>query len=235
MTEPEDFLTRWSRRKRETKADDQPKREEPLATKATGLDADARETGESPAQSTGDERDKVFDLSKLPSLDSIGPTTDISVFMQPGVPEALSRAALRRAWSADPGIRDFVGLSENSWDFTASDGMHGFGALDPVQAKRLLAQLLGESDDKAERPVRDSETQDVGTGTEQARDDRSDPDSAEDGNVDAVASDRTVGGSDEITPSAHPAGSDAASQKECAKAEPVAPIARRIHGRALPQ
>jgi hypothetical protein len=60
------------------------------------------------------------------------------------VPADLSRAALRRAWVADPAIRDFVGLAENAWDFTAPDGVPGFGplrAIDDVQ--RLAAQLMG--------------------------------------------------------------------------------------------
>jgi hypothetical protein len=36
------------------------------------------------------------------------------------VPQDLARAALRRAWTVDPAIRDFVGLFENCWDFNAS-------------------------------------------------------------------------------------------------------------------
>jgi hypothetical protein len=35
----------------------------------------------------------------------------------------LSPAALRRAWSDDQQIRDFVGLSENFWDINKSDGV----------------------------------------------------------------------------------------------------------------
>jgi hypothetical protein len=30
---------------------------------------------------------------------------------------------------ADPAVRDFVGLAENAWDFSLSDGVPGFGAL----------------------------------------------------------------------------------------------------------
>jgi hypothetical protein len=65
------------------------------------------------------------------------------------VPTALSQAALRRAWSTDPGIRDFIGLSENSWDFTAVDGVPGFGAIDPEDVDRLLKRVIGEPE-KAE-------------------------------------------------------------------------------------
>ena len=72
-----------------------------------------------------------FDLASLPSLDSITAATDIRAFLAPGVPKELARAALRRAWSADPAIRDFKGLAENDWDFTDPTAMPGFGALPP--------------------------------------------------------------------------------------------------------
>jgi hypothetical protein len=55
----------------------------------------------------------------------------------------LTRAALRRAWSADPTIRDFIGLSENSWDFNAPGGVPGFGSLKAEDARRLLARVMG--------------------------------------------------------------------------------------------
>ena len=59
------------------------------------------------------------------------------------MPAGLTRAALRRAWAADPAIRDFIGLSENSWDFTAPGGVPGFGPLDPAEVPRLLAEVFG--------------------------------------------------------------------------------------------
>jgi hypothetical protein len=34
-----------------------------------------------------------------------------------------------RALWADPAIKDFVGASENGWDFTKPDGIPGFGSL----------------------------------------------------------------------------------------------------------
>jgi hypothetical protein len=63
----------------------------------------------------------VFDAARLPPIESIGPGSDIRPFLDPGVPQNLTRAALRRAWATDPTIRDFIGLSENSWDFNAPD------------------------------------------------------------------------------------------------------------------
>ena len=83
-----------------------------------------------------------FDAANLPPIESIGAASDIRPFLAPGVPAELTRAALRRAWSTDPAIRDFIGLSENSWDFNAPDGVPGFGSLTPQR----LARMNGEAD-----------------------------------------------------------------------------------------
>jgi hypothetical protein len=96
----------------------------------------------------------AFDISKLPSIESITATTDIRAFLAPGVPPDLARAALRRAWVADPAIRDFVGIAENQWDFNDPNAIPGFGSLGPLDdVGRLVAQVfggpLGQSEDAA--------------------------------------------------------------------------------------
>src|ERR1700730_6674105 len=83
-----------------------------------------------------------FNAANLPPIESIGAGSDIRPFLAPGVPADLTRAALRRAWSTDPTIRDFVGLSEASADFNAQDGVPGFGSL----TRQLLAQTTGEAE-----------------------------------------------------------------------------------------
>jgi hypothetical protein len=81
----------------------------------------------------------------LPSLDSIDAQSDITVFLGDDVPAPLRLAALRRAWSADPAIRDFRGLQESDWDFDDPDGIPGFGKLGPeVDVQRMAAHILGE-------------------------------------------------------------------------------------------
>jgi len=85
----------------------------------------------------------------LPSIDVIDADTDIIAFLQSGVPAELTRAALRRAWTSDPAIRDFIGIAENQWDFNDPNGIPGFGPLgtseDPVarlsQASRSLRKM----------------------------------------------------------------------------------------------
>src|SRR6185312_14579743 len=106
MSEDENFLSRWSRRKQEVAKE--AKLEEKPAARAQGAEAPS----EAPAKPAD-----VPELTKLPSLDEITAETDISGFLRQGVPTDLTRAALRRAWTSDPTIRDFVGLQENDWVF----------------------------------------------------------------------------------------------------------------------
>lgn len=167
----DDFLSRWSRRKRaaEERKDAPPApaaqapRDEAGADRQMAARPTAPQTGPAASGDAG-----VFDITRLPSLDTITAASDITPFMQPGVPAALTRAALRRAWSADPAIRDFVGLAENSWDFTASDSIAGFGPLGSEEAKQLLARFLDVETQRATEPeasspsaTQESEAQDT--------------------------------------------------------------------------
>src|SRR5262245_60391052 len=146
MSDPENFLSRWSRRKAE--ANDQPAQESAQAPDTQPPANEIAQSEESPAdaQATArfEKREPEFDISALPPIDSIGAGTDITAFLRAGVPAELTRAALRRAWAADPNIRDFIGLSENAWDFTAPGGVPGFGPLSADDASRLMAQFGGK-------------------------------------------------------------------------------------------
>jgi len=142
MSEPEGFLSRWSRRKQEaaqpSSAPTQSDRDADQASNPPAADEPARIP---PAGSS----ETPFDLAKLPPIESITSATDIRAFLAPGVPVELTRAALRRAWTTDPAIRDFIGLAENQWDFTAPGGAPGFGPLpDTEQIRRLVESIVGE-------------------------------------------------------------------------------------------
>jgi len=132
MSDGERFLARWSRRKRAAACE-----RGPLASPSNHADAQpqAGMAGAAP------QSEPVVDLTELPAIEAIGADSDITAFLAPGVPATLVRAALRQAWSADPAIRDFIGLSENAWDFTAPAGVPGFGSLVTEDAQRLLALL----------------------------------------------------------------------------------------------
>lgn len=124
----EEFLARWSRRKREARAEPA----KPAVAPPTP-----------PAEVKDDESE--IDLSSLPSIDEINAATDITAFLRKGIPQELGRAALRRAWAADPAIRDFVGLAENAWDFNDPTAMPGFGPLDcsSEELAALVERIVG--------------------------------------------------------------------------------------------
>jgi hypothetical protein len=72
----------------------------------------------------------------LPPIESIGAGSDIRCFLAAGVPAELTRAALRRAWVADPKIRDFVSLSEDeSFDRTAPEILRSEAQLSRVGSR----------------------------------------------------------------------------------------------------
>lgn len=140
MSEPENFLTRWSRRKQEAEheaetPDDAP-REDNVA------EAPVVEGSQTEAVSA-EEKEPEFDLSSLPPVESIGAGTDVRAFLQKGVPLELSRAALRRAWVSDPTIRDFIEVAENQWDFATGSNIPGFGPLEASDdVRRMVAEIF---------------------------------------------------------------------------------------------
>ena len=138
MTE-DDFLARWSRRKREVaKAEAEPRVEPQPVPKQ-------------PSAEAVQEAEPEFDIASLPPIESINALTDVTAFLRQGVPAELTRAALRRVWTADPAIRDFVGLAENAWDFTDPTAMPGFGPLESTdEVRRMIASIVDQIGDVAE-------------------------------------------------------------------------------------
>jgi len=131
MSGDESFLARWSRRKRSAAAQSDAERNPPPSAAERAQPASPTTVEPPPA-------------TPLPSIESIRAGSNIKTFLAPGVPPELTLAALRRAWTADPAIRDFIGLSENAWDFNAPDGVPGFGSLDLEEVRRVVAQFLDE-------------------------------------------------------------------------------------------
>src|SRR5690348_16179249 len=140
----EEFLARWSRRKREQQAE----AAKPVAEQPAPPSLEAKDDSKDGLKDAESE----FDLSSLPSIDEINAATDITAFLRKGIPQELSRAALRRAWATDPAIRDFVGLAENAWDFNDPNAMPGFGPLDysAEQVDALVRRVVGGAIETAE-------------------------------------------------------------------------------------
>ena len=139
MSAQESFLARWARRKRAAAT----KTRRQAKLKRAGNDAAPEPAATSlPPEETS----SLVDPESLPPIETIGAEFDIRPFLTAGVPEDLTRAALRRVWLVDPAIRDFIGLSENSWDFNAPGGVPGFGSLTTDGPPQLLARMTGEAE-----------------------------------------------------------------------------------------
>ncbi len=151
MTERGNVFLRWAQLKHKAKAAAQQ-----AEAASTGAEAAAEQPGINAVMQ------EPLDPARLPSIDSITADTDIVAFLKTGVPTELTRAALRRAWTSDPAIRDFIGIAENQWDFNDPNGMAGFGRLDatesggifPAQGSRTpgeMPDLLAEGATPVER------------------------------------------------------------------------------------
>ncbi len=206
MSERENFLVRWSRRKRGPSDEiegalsaAQPGAPEPTA------EADQLPKKEKPAAAP---TEPPFDPATLPSLESITAETDIRAFLARGVPEELTRAALRRVWAADPTIRDFVGLADYAWDFNAPGSMAGFGSLELTED--LRREIVGLFTDARyhETPSENSAPEPSGTSPQPSLE---------------LGLDRAVACEIEASEQANPRYDGAATQKQ------------RRHGRALPK
>ena len=146
MSDEEDFLTRWSRRKREARSAKPPQPEAGDAGDACRSSRCRRPRARTKPQA-------AFDPASLPPIESITALSDITAFLRAGVPAELTRAALRRAWTADPAIRDFVGLAENAWDFTDPNAMPGFGPLESTDDVRRMIARIVDSIGEAAQPA----------------------------------------------------------------------------------
>ncbi len=135
--EDEAFLARWSKRKAQARArPDSGERPNETPQDSVGLQ---------PAGAQDNEADEIA-FEDLPPIDSIDASTDLTPWLRKKIPDAWKQAALSRVWATDPAISQFIGISENAWDWNVPDGVPGFGPLratdDVVQ---LLAQAMGQT------------------------------------------------------------------------------------------
>jgi hypothetical protein len=137
MSGPDNFLSRWARRKSEAEA--------ASSAGSSVAPPPEPEVKAEPNPDVANAGQESLDWDSLPSVESITETTDIRGFLRSGVAADLTRSALRQAWASDPAIRDFIGIAENQWDFNDPSSIPGFDLMngtDDVPA--LLAQAIGQ-------------------------------------------------------------------------------------------
>lgn len=196
----EGFLSRWSRRKREARERGEPAAADPAPAPPPAEPAVAPVEAEEPV-----------DLSTLPKLEDLTPASDITGFLRKGVPSALRHAALRRMWSLDPAIRDYIGPVDYGWDWNTPGGVPDYVAElgETPEIRQLVERMLTPAPRPSPPPRPDPE---------QAPAPPAEPAPAPEP-PSAVAADR---------PAAAPAASAEAPAATCA------PSARPRHGGAMP-
>lgn len=206
----EDFLSRWSRLKRESTAEPvHPS--EPQTT-------DSAPSPPNPAPVP------AIDVASLPAIESISAEGTVAAFLRAGVPDDLTRAALRKAWTSDPAIRDFVGIAENQWDFNGEETIAGFGSLSAEEYARHVAALALRAEGSAAAEVRNADKLES-CGAVRARD------STDGGEVPSASA-----------PQTHAIARPPVGESQARPVIPArvpesggAPPARRTHGTALPK
>jgi len=123
---PEAFLSRWSRLKR--KGDDVEQDPVPASPPAV-TDPDAPKPAEA--------NDAGAPLPELPPIDQLTPESDFRPFMDPRVPEALRRVALKKLY-ADPHFNIQDMLDDFAEDYTLLEALPAGMASKLAHARRTL-------------------------------------------------------------------------------------------------
>ncbi len=170
-------LSRWSRRKAETR--EKESAEKKLAA-APPLEEAPRNLPEVAGDGTRPEEAAPPDL---PDIDSLDAESDFTVFMRDGVPDQMRKLALRKLWRSDPVLANLDGLLEYGEDYT--------DAADVVKNLQTAYQVgKGYATEEPEEPE-DVETPEEEEAVEVAESDRpttgEDGQETEDGDGEAIA------------------------------------------------
>ncbi|WP_159585578.1 DUF3306 domain-containing protein [Chelativorans xinjiangense] len=130
-------FARWSRRKLAAREAEAPLPEEARPEAKAQEDAERGDLQSTPAEPDGAEPPEP-----LPRLEDLTAESEVTAFLRKGVPGALRNIALRKMWTLDPAIRDYVGPAEYAWDFNKPGSMAGFG---PLEAGKSVANFLSKA------------------------------------------------------------------------------------------
>ncbi len=168
------FASRWSRLKREAKADAPELGEAP--------EADAAPAGAETPVADDRPDEEVLEELGLPDPDTLKPGDNFAAFMAKAVPARLRNRALRKLWVSDPVLANLDMLLDYGEDFTDAATVIenlqtayqvGKGFVDKV------AELSEEDAGSAEEPPEEAPEEPVETSEETGADEADSVDSAE--------------------------------------------------------
>lgn len=222
----DNVFARWSRRKLSARLENPaPGDDDP----SPDLDAEDPGAAEQEPEATRTETEEPEE--PLPRIEDLTAESDLSAFLRKGVPLALKSAAMRKMWSLDPGIRDYVGPSEYAWDFNQPGSMGGFG---PIEAKETVVDFLSKTARAIETDSEETATIPEPSATQPPADAPAEP-------PDAVADpdpEEVSPGVEPPLPSAPIVGPDrdvVAVENRASRSSPQDDFSRPRHGGAMPR
>lgn len=107
----------------------------------------------SPAAPEPTQEEVAAIVARLPSLDSIGESRDVTAFLARGVPQALRMAALDRLWRVDPAIRDRIpDAIDYAENYHLPESIAGWGPAPTGAGERLVERLHAAAGELSETP-----------------------------------------------------------------------------------
>jgi hypothetical protein len=241
MTEDEPFLSRWSRLKRRPEPERKPEPEPQTAPAKTDHDGRPGTEEKSQTAGIGKPREPALDPSELPKIEDLTVDSDFTQFMDARVPSGLRQAALRRAWTLDPRIRDFIEVAEFQYNWNVPGGAPGYGPLpEGTNVASLLAQVIGAiptasaSENADERAVGDKLSQLEKQSVPLVAKDATQPTGTLRAGLETRADRKSARAGNAVDPEAGPIPVGGADQEQSAASTDAVPAARRRHGGALP-
>lgn len=130
MSDDDNLLSRWSRRKRA------------VAKEAEAGPPAPQEETEPPAESADEDEEAALARLELPVPESLGPGDDFTPFLRAEVPEFLRRRALRVLWRSNPVLANVDGLNDYDEDFTSPEMTQKVLATSYKVGKGIVRKIL---------------------------------------------------------------------------------------------
>lgn len=192
-------LSRWSRRKAESRSGkrgranpvalDEPAEAEIDLAPPPDDSALSAVVGDEAGADVGEddlsEEERAAIVAELPDIETLDKESDFTPFLKKGVPEDLTRMALRKLWLSDTVFANLDGLAEYDHDYNALDKLISMADTNYKVGKGFLAED-GETEQVAETETAES----GGEGSD-------DPDSPELAKSDESAPEKTLGNESE--------------------------------------
>ncbi|KQP76615.1 hypothetical protein ASF41_02235 [Methylobacterium sp. Leaf111] len=152
----ESLLSRWARRKQEVRQHERAQAVTEPSALAVPPEPQVVDEALVSSEPALDDESLADAIARLPKIEDLTAETELVPFLRAGIPAALRKAALRRMWSVDPAIRDFVSEArEYAYDWNTPGGVPGLGPMLPTDDITAMVEriMTGHAPKPPQEPV----------------------------------------------------------------------------------